>query len=107
MTSAGPNERMSFTETSSRSGMRFPSADWLRKSEHYGRFLVEPSVDCRAGAARARYMVTDVAAHLERGRSSRYSPRAAASGPFADAMTHAGQQCVLAFKRLVGAVQAL
>ena len=25
-----PNGRMGFTETSSRSGMRFPSADWLK-----------------------------------------------------------------------------
>jgi hypothetical protein len=67
-----------------------------------GRYWPEPLPDLAAEVARFHDMLADVAAHLEGDSELRgISPEQLLQGPFADAMTHAGQLAML--RRLAGA----
>lgn len=67
-----------------------------------GRYRAEPLPSLAAEIERFHDMLTDVAAHLERGTELRgIRPEQLLQGPFADAMTHAGQLAML--RRLAGA----
>jgi hypothetical protein len=67
-----------------------------------GRYRPDPLPDLAAEIARFHAMVTDLAAHLERGDPLLgITPEQLLQGPFSDAMTHAGQLALL--RRLAGA----
>jgi hypothetical protein len=67
-----------------------------------GRYRPEPLPSLAAEVERFHDMLTDVGAHLERGTELRgIQPEQLLQGPFADAMTHAGQLAML--RRLAGA----
>jgi hypothetical protein len=66
-----------------------------------GSYRPEPLPDLDAEVARFHAMIEDLAGHLERGTPLRgVSPEQMLQGPFADAMTHAGQLAML--RRLAG-----
>jgi len=66
-----------------------------------GSYRPEPLPDLDAEATRFHAMLEDLAQHLERGTPLRgVSPEQMLQGPFADAMTHAGQLALL--RRLAG-----
>jgi hypothetical protein len=67
-----------------------------------GQYRPEPLPTLEAEIQRFHEMIADVAAHLERGTELRdVGPEQLLQGPFADAMTHAGQLAML--RRLAGA----
>jgi hypothetical protein len=66
-----------------------------------GRYRPEPEPDLATEVQRFHAMLADVAAHLERGDAlTGTTPARLLQGPFADAMTHAGQLALL--RRLAG-----
>jgi hypothetical protein len=66
-----------------------------------GRYCPEPEPDLAAEVRRFHAMLTDIAAHLEGGDAvTGTTPARLLQGPFADAMTHAGQLALL--RRLAG-----
>ena len=66
-----------------------------------GRYWPEPLADLAAEAARFHDMLKDLAGHLEAGTPLRgITEEQLLQGPFADAMTHAGQLAML--RRLSG-----
>lgn len=66
-----------------------------------GRYWPEPLRDFASEIRRFHAMVEDVAAHLDRGDALEgTTPAHLLQGPFADAMTHAGQLALL--RRLAG-----
>ena len=66
-----------------------------------GRYWPEPEPDLASEIRRFHAMVQDVAMHLERGDAlDGTTPARLLQGPFADAMTHAGQLALL--RRLAG-----
>ena len=67
-----------------------------------GRYSPQPLPTLAAEVARFHEMLTDLAAHLERDTELQgIQPEQLLQGPFADAMTHAGQLAML--RRLAGA----
>jgi hypothetical protein len=66
-----------------------------------GRYRAEPLPTLDAEIARFHEMLAHLAAHLDAGDASTVTPAQLLQGPFADAMTHAGQLGLL--RRLAGA----
>ena len=61
-----------------------------------GRYWPEPLPDLKGEVARLHQIIVDLGGHLERGTPLRdITPEQLLQGPFADALTHAGQLAML------------